>query len=304
MQLENARAGRCAIMGRPNVGKSTLLNAVLGQKLVIATPKAQTTRTSVLGVYVREEPPTQIAFVDTPGLHRPKDALDRVLAQQAKSALTDADAVLWLSEVNRNPDPGRIASDLEQVPALVVRRPVVLAINKVDRVRDKRKLLPVIDACRRRHRFAAIVPVSARSGDNLDVLVSELRALLPQGLLYPQDVLTDKPQRFFVAELVREAVLNSTRHEVPHSVAVVIDKYLERGNLVRISATLYVERASHKAIVIGVRGQQLKRIGIAARKEIEALLERRAFVRLWVKVARHWRRDPASVRRLAGEPAA
>ena len=304
-EAETPRAGRVALVGRPNVGKSTLLNAALGQKLAIATPTPGTTRTCLLGVYASDEPPTQIAFIDTPGLHRPKSALGRVLREQAALGLEGSDAVVMMIEVPRGRGAGTISEQDAAVLELVqaAGRPTVLVINKVDLVRDKSRLLPLIDAVAAQLSPEAVVPVSALRGTNLDALLAELRALLPEGRLYDDgdDVLTDRPERFFVAELLREAAIAETRAEVPHGLACVIDTFEERGGLVRIEATIVVEKESHKGIVIGARGARLKAIGTAARGEMERLLERKVFLKLWVKVMPKWTANPAVARRLATE---
>lgn len=300
------RAGRCALVGRPNVGKSTLLNRLLGQKLVIATPKPGTTRSAVLGVYVSEDPPTQIAFVDTPGLLRPRTALHKVLVEQAELGLTDADAVLFVTEApadrrGRKARPGLNPADEPALAALdAVKAPVILALNKIDRLQDKRLLLPTIEAYQARRPFDAVVPVSATKGTNLPGLIAELRQRMPEGALYEEDVLTDRPERFFVAELVREAVLRHTRKEVPYGAAVFVEK-MDEGRLTRIHATIVVEKDSHKGIVIGKGGQLIKTIGTEARAAIEDFLQRRVHLELWVKVIPGWTADPAKARKLAVE---
>ncbi len=301
--IADARAGRCAIVGRPNVGKSTLLNALLGQKLVIVTPTPGTTRSSVLGLYTTSEPPTQIAFIDTPGLARPKSALGKVLSDTARTALADADVVLFVTAAPSGPGAGR--GDVHPADAAVMDqlreagRPAVLAINKVDSLRDKRRLLPVLEAYRSAFDFAAMVPISALRGDNLDALVGEIRARLPEGLAYDPEYFTDRPERFFAAELVREAILQNTRREVPHGSAVLIEQWEEDEKILRIGATIVVEKESHKKIVIGARGSLIKKIGTEARLEIERFLGRRVFLELFVKVVPGWTRDPRRVRQLA-----
>jgi len=298
--LENeARSGRCAIVGRPNVGKSTLLNALLGQKLAIATPKPQTTRTCILGVYLRTQPPLQIAFVDTPGMHRPANALGRALVAAAKGSLIDADVVLLMTQADSNSTLDSVLGAAErELLATVGDRPVVLAINKVDRVKPKTRLLPLLEQCQTAHPFAAIVPISALNGRNLDGLVNEVGARLPAGLRYDAELLTDKPERFFAAELVREAVLAHTRQEVPYATAVAIERFSEEERLCRIAATIVVEKDSQKGIIIGAGGQRLKQIGTAARLEIEKLIGRKVFLELWVKVAPDWTDSPERVREL------
>jgi len=299
------RSGRVAIVGRPNVGKSTLLNALLGQKLAITTPRPGTTRSCLLGVYWSEEPPTQIAFVDTPGLERPRSVLGRVLVEEAQGSLEDSEAVLLMVDATHHGPGGdpiapADAEVMEQVRR--VGRPVVVALNKVDRLRDKSALLPKLAAWQERFEPAALVPLSALKRDNLAPLVAELRALLPEGLLYPEDVLTDRPERFFVAELVREAIMRNTRQEVPYSVAVQVEEYREEPALTRIGAVVVVDKESHKGIVIGAKGARLKTIGTEARRQIEELIGRKAYLRLWVTVDADWTRDARKVRELTKEP--
>ncbi len=302
-QAEAPRAGRCTIVGRPNVGKSTLLNAVLGQKLVIATPRPGTTRSCVLGVYASSDPPTQIAFIDTPGLERPKGALARVLIDSAKQGLADCDVVVFVTE----PPKAGAAIQVDERDAAVLEAleaasaPVVLAINKVDRLKAKDRLLPLIEAYRRLRPFEAVVPISATRGTNLDALLNEIRALLPEGLLYDADFLTDRPERFFVSELIREAAMLNTRQEIPYGIACDLESYREEGGLLRIEGTLIVEKQSHKAIVIGHRGETIKKISTEAREQIEAFLERKVYLRLWVKAVPGWTRDPVKARQLAIE---
>lgn len=307
---EPPRAGRCAIVGRPNAGKSTLLNALLGQKLVIATSKPGTTRSSVLAVYSSENPPTQIAFVDTPGLHRPKSALGSVLVEQAKAGLEEVDVVVFVATVpdQRAVDKGlnvnRVPSAADEEILALVRatgKPTILALNKIDLLKDKRWLLPIIERYQAAYAFDAVVPLSALRGRQLDGLVAEVRARLPEGRLYDPEFLTDRPERFFVAELVREAAMEETRQEVPHGVAVEIEQYVETPEMVRIAATLVVEKDSHKAIVIGARGSMIKTIGSRARAEIEAFLERKVFLELWVRVDEGWTGDPNRARRRVHE---
>jgi len=301
------RSGRCAIVGRPNVGKSTLLNTLLGQKLSIATPKPQTTRTCILGVYVQKEPPLQIAFVDTPGLHEPQNALGRALLEQAKAGVTDADVVLLVAQVGASGKASEVLGQHEKTLLDGLRdggRPVVLAINKIDRLKHKPLLLPCLEACSKAFPFAAIVPISARSGNGVQELVAEISAHLAPGLRYDEAVLTDKSERFFAAELVREAVIAHTKQELPYAAAVVIDEFAEDGKLTRITATIVVEKESQKPIVIGKGGLRLKDIGTQARLELEKLLERKVFLKLWVRVAPDWTERPEQVRELLSKDAA
>jgi len=301
------RAGRCAIVGRPNVGKSTLLNALLGQKLAIATNKPQTTRHRILGVYASAEPPTQIAFVDTPGLHRPKNALGRALVEEAQGALEGSDVVLWLVEspVDRTMgEPTLLGADREVRDLLRgLKGPkLVIGLNKVDRLKDKTKLLPWLTYYQQELAPEAVVPIAALKDRGLKQLVGEIRQHLPPGVLYDDpDFVTDRPERFFVAELVREAAIRNTREEVPYAVAVVIEAFEEGATLTRVEASIIVEKPNHKKIVVGAGGSMLKKIGSEARAEIEALLERKVYLGLFVKVVEGWTEDPKRVRELAME---
>jgi GTP-binding protein Era len=301
------RAGRAAIVGRPNVGKSTLLNALLGQKLSIATDKPQTTRHSILGVFTESTPPTQIAFLDTPGLHRPRNALGRALVEEAQGALADVDVVLWLLDCpsDRNTFAPSLSPEDQEVRGLLSlgKGPkLVLGINKIDKLKDKTKLFDWLTFYEKELSPDAIVPISALKQRGTKQLIGELRKHLPEGTLYQDpDFVTDRPERFFVAELVREAAIRNTHEEVPYAVAVVIDSFEESRDLTRIQATVIVEKDNHKKIVVGAGGSMLKRIGTEARKEIEALLDRKVFLGLFVKVVPNWTEDPASVRRLAME---
>jgi GTP-binding protein Era len=300
---ESPRAGRCAIVGRPNVGKSTLLNALVGQKLAITTSRPGTTRSLLLGVHASASPRTQIAFVDTPGMGLSKSVLHASLSQTAKAGLSDADVVLLVTDaVPKTPEAELHEGDLAVLAAArETGRPIVVAVNKVDTVAPRPRLLPVIEKWSAQAGVSAVVPISATKRDNLAALLGELRAHLPEGVLYEEDFVTDRPVRFFAAELVREAVIRHVRDEVPHGVAVILDSFEEEPELVRIHATIVVEKPSHKGIVVGKGGATLKRIGIEARKAIEALVERKVFLQTWVKVVEGWTRDPARVREL-GEP--
>jgi len=293
------RAGRCAIVGRPNVGKSTLLNALLGQKLAIVAQKPQTTRTHILGVYASDDPPTQIAFVDTPGLHRPKNALGRALVENAKGVMSDAEVVVFVTDLRSDDTEATMLARDEEVLETVIAsgRPSILAINKVDKMKDKDRLFPILEAYQARHTFEAFVPIAALKRRGLDGLVNEIRERLPEGRLYEDDdFVTDRPERFFAAEFVREAVIANTREEVPHSVAVLVDRFVDEDTMLRIEATVLVEKTSQKKIVIGAGGSMLKRIGTEARKEIERMFSKKVFLRLWVKVAEDWTNDEERVR--------
>jgi GTP-binding protein Era len=302
----DVRAGRVAIVGQPNVGKSTLLNALVGQKLAITTPKPGTTRTVLLGVHDAidaEGRRTQIAFLDTPGLESPRSVLGRAVVEEAQGAIDGVDAIAFLVDATDVARAGDLSSTDQRVLALLVRsgKPIVLVLNKVDRLKDKAKLLPALAKLEAEGRFAALVPISATRQSGLDGLVRELRAHLGEALLYEEDALTDRPERFFVAELVREAILAATREEVPYGTAVVVDEWVEEGNLVRVGVTIVVEKDSHKGILIGARGQRLKQIGERARLEAEAFLDRKVFLRTFVKVIPGWTKDAEKVRRLVHE---
>jgi len=300
------RSGRAAIVGRPNVGKSTLLNSLLGQKLAITTPKPGTTRSVLLGVYVQERPPTQIAFVDTPGLHRPSNALGRALVEDAKAGLASADVIVFVTDISKSPGGSLVFPNPADADILQQLREqkskVILVINKVDRLKDKGLLLPLIERAQKSFDFAAIVPLSALHKDNIGALVDALREELPEGLAYDPEVLTDKPQRFFASELVREAVLSHTREEVPHGVAVLVDRFEESPQLYRVAATIIVSKPAHKGIVIGRGGELMKQIGSDARVAMETLFERKVFLELWVKVVPGWMHDPSKVQSLVREP--
>lgn len=298
------RAGTCALVGRPNVGKSTLLNALLGERLAIATATPQTTRAKLLGVVHLAEPPTQVGFLDTPGLHAPQNALGRALVIEASGAIAEADVVVMLTDVStRAAASASVREDDEPVLAAIgrARGPVVLAINKVDRLRDKGALLPLIEAYSARHPFAAVVPISATRSVGLDALIGEVRARLPEGRRWEEDTLTDRPERFFAIERVREAVIARTRQELPHAVAVTLDRWQEpvgeRG-ITRIEATIHVEKPGQKGIVIGAGGTALRAIGERARLAIESFLGRRVFLGLHVRVTPGWTRDPKKAREL------
>jgi GTP-binding protein Era len=300
------RSGRVAIIGRPNVGKSTLLNSLLGQKLAIATPTPGTTRSALLGVYVQQDPPTQIAFVDTPGMHRPRNALGRALVEDAKAGLHTADVIVLVSEIGKSMKPGSFlqGADAEVIAQLRdVRVPLILVINKIDRLKAKEALLPLMQQASK-FNFVTVVPLSAQRRDNLDGLITALREHLPEGLAYDSELLTDKPQRFFASELIREAVLNHTRDEVPHGVAVLIDRFEEEPTIYRVAATIVVSKDGHKGIVIGKGGERIKQVGTDARVAMEALFERKVFLEMWVKVVPGWMDDPAKVQMLVREPLA
>ncbi len=281
-------SGFVSILGRPNAGKSTLLNRLVGMKLAIVTPKPQPTRTSIQGVLNR--PGAQVVFVDTPGIHKPDSLFNRRMLETVKAALDQRDLLLYVADSGR-PAGQQDREALEVVAA--ARTPVLLLLNKIDRLKDRRSLLESIDTYRTLHAFEEFLPVSALTGEGLDKATDAVISRLPQGPAYfPPDYITDQPERFLAGELVREKILYHTREEVPHSVAVVVEQWRETAALTRISAIIYVDRDSQKRILIGAGGAMLKQIGTAARREMELLLGRRIFLELFVKVRPKWRENP------------
>jgi GTP-binding protein Era len=280
------RAGFVTIVGRPNVGKSTLLNHLVGQKVSIVSDKPQTTRNRVLAVLNR--PSGQLVLFDTPGIHKPLHRMNERMVDAAVRTLDQVDVALWLVDVVEGYVPGdRYVREILKRS----KKPVVLGLNKIDRI-PKPKILPVIESFRHQMDFAEVIPLSAKNGDNVDVLTERLVALLPEGeRLYPEEFLTDQPERFFVAEMIREQILRATRDELPYTTGVMIDSFQEGEPLVRIEASIVVERNTHKGILIGKRGEMLKRIGTGARAEIERFLGTRVFLGLFVKVRENWRED-------------
>jgi GTP-binding protein Era len=293
-------AGTVVILGRPNVGKSTLLNTLVGEKLAIVTPKPQTTRNRIVGVW--NGPAGQIVFVDTPGVHGGHKELNRFMVQEALGAIDEVDAALLVVDAGEHypsPEELQILRDLADA-----KRPVVLALNKVDRVKDKGKLLPTLLDWEKAADFGAMIPISALKGSNLEPLVAELCKLLPHGEpLYGPDTLTDRTERFLVTELVREQLFLLLRQEVPYGVAVVIESWEERArqdgtNDVVIEAAILVERDSQKAIVVGKGGSMIREIGTVARAQITDLLQRPAHLKLHVKVDPEWTTSPEALARL------
>jgi len=291
---EDYTCGFIALMGFPNVGKSTLLNRLVGDKLAITSPKPQTTRRRLLGIVNRPE--GQFLFLDTPGVLDPKGALNATLVAAALAALSEADLVVWLVEP-RLPAP----DDQVLLPHLRrLHRPLIVAINKIDTV-AKPRLLPLISAYHELFPGAPIIPLSALGGDGVPELMAEILKLLPKSPpLYPPDQETDSTERFLAGELIRERVLHHTSEEIPHAVAVQVEEFDEgrRPYLVKIRAVIFVERDSQKGILIGKQGRMLKTIGAEARGEIEALLGAKVFLELWVKVWKNWRKDPKALRAL------
>ncbi len=281
---ETHKSGFAALIGRPNVGKSTLMNCLIGQKIAITSKKPQTTRNRIQTVYTSDA--GQIVFVDTPGIHKAKNKLGDYMVNVAEHSLREVDVILWLVEPTDYIGAGEqhIIEELKKV-----KTPVILVVNKIDTVK-KEQLLESIDIYRKQLAFAEIVPVSALKKDNTDVLITQIMKYLPEGpAFYDEDTITDQPTRQIVAELIREKVLRSIDEEIPHGVAVTIESMKYGKKIVDINATIICERDSHKGIIIGKSGQMLKKIGSMARSEIEDLLEQHINLQLWVKVKKDWR---------------
>ena len=281
-------AGFVSVVGRPNVGKSTLVNRLVGQKVAIVSDKPQTTRNRILAVV--NAPGGQIVLFDTPGIHKPMHRMNQRMVETAVRSLGQVDLAVWVVDITEPYGPGdRYVRDVLAKAG----RPVILAINKIDRV-PKPKILSAIEQYRSLLDFVEVVPLSARDGDNVELLSSLLLKHLPEGeRLYPEDFLTDLPERFFVAEMVREQILRLTREEIPYTTGVLIESFKEEEGLVRIEATIYAERESQKGILIGKGGAMLKEVGTAARRQIEEFLGTKIFLGLFVKVRERWREDAA-----------
>lgn len=289
------KSGFAALIGRPNVGKSTLLNAILGQKVAIMSDKPQTTRNRIHGVYTDAQ--GQIVFLDTPGIHKPKSRLGDYMVKVAINTLQEVDIVCWLVDVEEKLGAGdRYVAELLQR----VETPVFLLINKIDRVHPD-QLLPFIDQFREMLNFAEVIPISALHGNNVPTVIEQLFARLSEGpKYYPEDQITDHPEQFIAAELIREKILHKTREEIPHSIAVVIEDMESRTDekgTVYIRATIYAERKSQKGIIIGKQGRLLKEVGQEARADIERLLGSPVFLDLWVKIKQDWRNEERMLHR-------
>jgi len=292
------RSGMVTIIGRPNVGKSSLLNALVGQKVSIVSHKPQTTRHRIQGVLHHEE--GQVVFVDTPGLHRKAPrALNRVMNEAAAGAIHDVDLILFVIEAGRWTDEDEaVLKRIEGLPT-----PVGLIVNKVDRVTDKEKLLPELQKLGARRDFAFVVPLSALKGSNIDSLIGEILSRVPEGPpLYPEDMIAGHDLGFTAAELIREKLIRSLHQELPYTTAVEIEQYQREGNLDRIHAVIWVEREGQRKIVIGDGGTQLKAIGSAARRELERMIGRKVFLQIWCKVRENWSDDPKALKRFGLTP--
>jgi GTP-binding protein Era len=282
------RSGFASLIGRPNAGKSTLLNALAGEKLAIVSEKPQTTRTTIQGVV--NTPGAQIVFIDTPGIHKSTTLFNKRMMETVRTALADRDVLLYVADAS-------VPLSTEDTDAVSVLKslstPVLLLANKIDRIQDKRKLLPFLEQFKAMREFDEYFPVSATTGEGLDRVRDAIVSRLPEGPAYfPTDHLTDQPERFLAGEMIREQILRHTRQEVPHSVAVLVDNWEESQKITKIAATIYVERDGQKAIVIGAGGAALKKIGTLARQEIEKMLDRKVFLELFVKVQKDWRENP------------
>ncbi|MBP2241664.1 GTP-binding protein Era [Cytobacillus eiseniae] len=287
------KSGFISIIGRPNVGKSTFLNRVIGQKIAIMSDKPQTTRNKVQGVLTTDD--AQYIFIDTPGIHKPKHKLGDFMMKVAQNTLKEVDVVLFM--VNAEEGYGRGEEFiLEKFQS--IRTPVFLVINKIDKIHPD-KLMTIIESYKEKYEFSEIIPISALEGNNVETLLAQIKKYIPEGpQYYPADQVTDHPERFIVSELIREKALHLTREEIPHSLAVVIDKMESRDDkeIVNVMATIIVERDSQKGIVIGKQGKMLKEIGQRARLDIENLLGSKVFLELWVKVQKDWRNKMSQLR--------
>ncbi len=286
--------GYIAIIGRPNAGKSTLLNCLLGQKLSITSRKPQTTRHRILGV--KTEPEAQMIYVDTPGLHEAgKHAMNRLMNRAALTALQDVDAVLFVVDELRWGDEEKYILDKLQG----MKTPVVLVINKVDKLPTREKLLPHIETLMKLYDFAAIIPISARNGSNVEAVEAQVKALLPSApQLFPDDQVTDRSERFIAAELIREKLMRRLGQELPYALTVEIEQYSMQNDVIHISALIWVERMAQKAIVIGKNGGFLKETGKQARHDMEQIFGHKVFLKLWVKVKKKWSDDERALRSL------
>lgn len=282
------KSGFVAIIGRPNVGKSTFLNKVIGKKIAIMSDKPQTTRNTISGVYTTEE--EQIIFIDTPGIHKPHNELGSRMTNSAYQATRGVDAILWIISAKEHFTVGE-EMILENIKNSRV--PIYLCINKIDLLKNKSDVDKIILEYKDKHDFKGIYPISALEGKNIEYVLNDIKDLLPEGpKYYPDDMVTDHPERFLIAEIIREKVLHNTQEEVPHSVAVVIDmlrKNEENPNVIDCYASIYVERKSQKGIIIGAGGAMLKKIGAQARKDIINILGSKVYLEIWVKVKEDWR---------------
>ena len=289
--MERYKSGFVAVIGRPNVGKSTLINHIIGQKIAIMSDKPQTTRSRIQCIFNMED--AQMIFLDTPGIHKPKHKLGEYMLRAAEGTLKEVDVIFFVVDATEKFGGGE-KYIIERLNS--TQRPVILVINKLDLI-EREQSLPIISSYSDKYNFAAVVPISALDGTNVDNLIIEAKKYLPEGpQYYPTDMVTDQPERLIIAELIREKLLHSTEDEVPHSIAVDIDEMKKRNNGdTYIRATIYVERDSQKGIIIGKNGEMLKNIGKLARPEIEMLLGTKVYLDLWVKVKKNWRNSQGAI---------
>ncbi len=284
------KSGYIAIVGRPNVGKSTLLNALLGEKIAIVSSKPQTTRNRILGILTRGE--AQFVFVDTPGIHKPQNSLGDFMVEAANASMREADAVVLMA------DAGRELTSVEENVIRYLKQsgvPAVLALNKTD-LYDAAEIAEAIKRYAALHDFAAVVPICAKNGKQVGALLDECERLLaPSEWFFPEDMITDQPERQIAAEIIREKILRTLNKEVPHGVAVVIEEFKDEGPLIRIRAEIFCEKASHKGIIVGKNGAELKLVGTYARQDLEKLFGTKVYLNLWVKVKENWRDSRAAV---------
>lgn len=287
------KSGYVAVVGRPNVGKSTLLNRIIGEKLSAISDKPQTTRNKIQIIYTDEK--MQVIFLDTPGIQTPKNKLGNYMLNVSESSLKESDLITYI--VDTSEEIGRLDNYIiKTLKKLNGEVPIILLINKIDEL-EKEKLLPLISMYSELNLFKEIIPVSALKGDGINIYMDEVYELLEEGPMYfPDDMITDMPEKFIVSEIIREKALLNLEEEVPHGVAVSIDTFKEKDKLIEIDATIYVERDSHKGIIIGRNGSMLKKIGTSARLELEKFLGKRVVLNLWVKVEKNWREKDAKVK--------
>lgn len=285
------KSGFAAIIGMPNVGKSTLLNTIAGQKIAIISNKPQTTRNKILAIHTTED--YQIVFTDTPGIHKPHNRLGEFMVKVAKESMNEMDVLIFVVDASKPilPMEKEIAKNIDKT-----KLPAILVLNKVDLVK-KEDLLPIIADYSTLHDFSSIVPISAKTGDGVDILLSDIESLLEEGpQFYYEDMVTDQPEKQIAAEIIREKMLWLLDKEVPHGIAIEIEKMQERENITKIYATIYCEKASHKGIVIGKNGEMLKRIGQKARADIEEMLDKKVYLELWVRIKNDWRNSDRMIK--------
>ncbi len=295
--MDIKKSGMIAIVGRPNVGKSTLINALAGEKIAIVSDKPQTTRNRICGIINRND--TQYVFMDTPGIHTPKSHLGEYMVKVAGDAMSDVDAVIMMVA-----PVSKIGAAEEEIIARISssKVPAILLINKIDTV-EKADIFPVIEAYSTKYEFDAIIPISAFKGDGLDLIYDELDKFIPEGdALFPEDMVSDQPEKQMVAEIIREKLLRMLNHEIPHGTAVEITRFTERDNgIIDVVATIYCERESHKGIIIGKRGAMLKKIGERARGDIERFMGTKVYLETWVKVKENWRDNDVLIKNFGYE---